>query len=113
MASQAHYSERFQLDHIIAQQHRGKTTVANLALCCMECNLRNILNVANIDPKTKHLVPLFNPRKHVWHDHFVKRGAEIVGRTDVGRATVSLLEMNRPPRVLVRRALIEEGVYAS
>jgi hypothetical protein len=31
--------------------------------------------------------------------------------TPIGRATAALLEINRPPRVTVRQALIEEKVF--
>jgi hypothetical protein len=43
------------------------------------------------------LVPLYNPRRDAWDDHFAldDRTFEIVGLTPVGRATASQLRMNR------------------
>jgi hypothetical protein len=109
---QTHYPERFQIDHIVARQHGGATEVENLALACIECNKRKGPNLSSIDPDTQKIVLLFNPRSQRWADHFEWNGPVIVGRTSEGRATVALLDMNRPPRVVVRQALIEEGVFS-
>jgi hypothetical protein len=38
-------------------------------------------------------------------------GAVLLGRTAEGRATVELLAINHPDHVLLREALIEEGVF--
>lgn len=110
-ASQAHYPERFHVDHVIARQHRGATEPGNLALACLECNRRKGPNIASLDPDSGTIVPLFHPRKDVWNDHFAWHGAAIRGLSAVGRATVALLDVNRPPRVVVRESLIEEGVF--
>ena len=55
------------------------------------------------------IVPLFNPRRDAWNDHFVFRGSVIVGLTPTGRATVRLLNMNHPRRVKLREMWLEEG----
>lgn len=110
-APQAFYAERFQIDHVIARQHGGATLADNLALCCLECNRRKGPNISSIDPQSGGHVALFHPRQHSWSQHFACNGALIVGRTPAGRATVALLEMNRPPRVAVRQAMIEEGIF--
>ena len=110
-APQAFYPERFQIDHIRARQHRGDDSLENLALACLECNRRKGPNIACIDPQTGQLVPLFNPRKDRWNDHFEWRGGVIVGISKIRRATVALLDLNRAPRIGVREALIEEGVF--
>lgn len=106
---QAHYPEPFQVDHIIARQHAGQTVLGNLALCCLECNLRKGPNVAGVDPTTGNIVPLYNPRQERWAEHFRFQGATIVGMTPAGRATVAVLDLNNGPRIAVRQALIEEG----
>jgi hypothetical protein len=108
---QSLYTERFHADHIIARQHGGLTKLDNPAFCCLECNQRKGPNIAGIDRLTKQLVRLFHPRNDVWSDHFAWNGASLLGRTAIGRATVSLLDINRPPRVVVRQTLIEEGVF--
>ena len=97
------------VDHVIARQHRGESTLANLCVACDRCNLKKGPNLSSIDPLTGELVPLFNPRRDDWGQHFARVHAEIVGRTAVGRTTVSLLELNSPRRRELRRQLIEEG----
>lgn len=101
----------FQLDHIIAGQHRGETTLANLALACPHCNRYKGPNIAGMDPKTGILVRLFNPRTDKWSEHFDFDGAQISGRTPIGRATVQVLAMNAEGPMQLRRLvwLEEDG----
>ena len=87
-------SVRFHIEHVVARQHRGATNAENLALACGNCNFHKGPNIAALDPETDELVPLFNPRRHVWEDHFAWEGIAFVGRTAVGRATVQILAMN-------------------
>ena len=101
----------FQIDHIIARKHRGRTQAGNLCLACLACNNRKGPNVAGVDPQTSKVVPLFNPRRHKWERHFRWNGPYLVGRTAVGRVTVAVLAMNDPAVVEVRAALIEEGLF--
>lgn len=56
-------------------------------------------------------VPLFNPRQHVWTEHFALDRPKIIGLTPMGRATVKLLDMNSPHRVKLRAELIEDGHF--
>jgi hypothetical protein len=102
---------RHQIDHIIARQHGGPTAEANLALICQHCNLHKGPNIASLDPVSNALVSLFHPRRDRWIDHFEWRGAEIVGKTAVGRTTVVILAFNDPLILTVRAALISEGVF--
>ena len=51
-----------QPDHVIAAQHGGQTDLANLALARIQCNRLKGPNIASVDPETKRIVPLFNPR---------------------------------------------------
>jgi hypothetical protein len=108
---QSAYRARFPIDHIIAQQHRGPTRADNLALACVNCNAHKGPNIAGIDPETGATVPLFHPRRDRWPDHFEWRGAELVGRTPVGRATIVVLDINDPEIVAVRKSLREEGAF--
>jgi hypothetical protein len=102
----------FQLDHIIAEQHGGPTALSNCANSCLPCNKFKGPNIAGIDPKTKKLTPLFNPRRHTWHRHFRWDDPYLRGRTAIGRTTVMVLNINDPVYVAVRRTLMEEGYYA-
>jgi hypothetical protein len=104
-------SVRFQLDHIVAEQHGGQTIPSNLALACLADNNHKGPNLAGMDPKSGKRVWLFNPRRQKWSRHFRWDGAFIVGRTPVGRATIAVLGMNLPHRVAQRAALISEGVF--
>ena len=90
------------IDHIRPKQHGGDDSPLNLALACQGCNLKKGSNLAGIDPASETLVALFNPREQVWAEHFVFRGALIVGLTPVGRATVAVLDMNTRERVKIR-----------
>jgi hypothetical protein len=107
---QAYYPERFQIDHVIAEKHAGPTVFGNLALCCLECNLSKGPNVAGVDPQSGNIIPLYNPRHETWSEHFQMDRGVIVALTPTGRATIAVLNLNRAPRVAVRRALFEEGV---
>ena len=95
----------FHVEHITACQHGGGDDLDNLALACDRCNLYKGPNLTAIDPTTGNIVPLFNPRKEAWDRHFRYSGPEIVGRTDIGRATVRLLNMNAPRRLRLRALL--------
>lgn len=101
----------FEIDHVIAEKHRGKTEPDNLALACFACNNHKGPNLAGIDPLSGAMVPLFHPRLQAWHEHFRCDGALLMGLTPVGRATIVVLEFNLPHRVSHREALIEEGAF--
>jgi len=97
---------KFHTEHIRARQHGGASEVTNLALARRFCNLHKGPNLTSIDPESDRLVPLFNPRVDEWIEHFALNELQIVGLTDVGRTTVSLLNMNDPERIQVRAELI-------
>lgn len=102
---------RFQVDHIVPQQHGGPTVSANLAWSCLRCNKHKGPNLSGIDPATGQVVRLFHPRNDRWVEHFVWNQAKLVGLTPVGRATVNVLQINSPDAALVREALLDEGVF--
>jgi hypothetical protein len=101
----------FQIDHIIAQKHRGETVPANLALSCFRRNVHKGPNIAGIDPATGHIVPLFHPRNDRWEEHFRWDGSLLVGLTSTGRATIEVLEINHALRVEFREILMAEGAF--
>jgi acyl dehydratase len=49
---------------------------------------------------------LFDPRTQAWKRHFEWIGPVVVGRTQTGRATVAVLDMNDPGRVELRQVLM-------
>ena len=97
------------IDHIIARQHDGAEASENLALACSRCNLHKGPNVAGIDPQTRLLTRLFNPRVDDWATHFRWEEAVLVGLTDVGRTTIVVLAINHPYRLAARKSLIAAG----
>lgn len=97
---------RFHIEHIVARQHGGGDDLENLTLACPHCNLHKGPNGTGIDPVTGQWVRLFNPRTDVWDEHFAVVGVEVVGLTDSGRVAVSLLKMNAPSAIDLRRKLI-------
>ena len=100
----------FQLDHVVALKHGGAHDAANLAFACYRCNSHKGPNLAGLDPTSRRVTRLFNPREDDWQDHFRWSGPRLVGKTAIGRATIGALCCNRMDAVLVRRTLMEEGV---
>jgi len=87
---------RFTVDHVIPKSLAGSDDLSNLALACRRCNERRYNFVAGIDPETQEIVPIFNPRRQQWQEHFVwiEDGAVIQGVTPTGRATCDRLDLN-------------------
>ena len=108
---QSAHVRTFPIDHIIAQQHNGPTSLENLALSCVRCNSHKGPNIAGMDPATGQMVRLFHPRQDDWTEHFEFSGPYLVGRTPIGRATIGVLTINDPDYVLLRESLIEEGLF--
>ena len=100
---------RHQPDHIVATKHRGATVESNLAYSCAMCNSFKGTDLASIDPATGSLVRLFNPRVDEWSSHFEFSNYRVVGKSPEGRATVELLQMNRPDMIQLRRLLAVDG----
>lgn len=100
-----------EIDHIIAEKHRGTTTEDNLCLSCFDCNRYKGSDISSIDPDTDEVVPLFHPRRDTWSDHFRLDGAQIIPLTPTGRVTEYLLRLNDPERLARRTILIRLGRY--
>lgn len=95
-------SFHFHIEHVRAKQHHGGDEADNLAYSCQQCNLFKGPNQSAYDPQSQTLVPLFNPRVEVWHDHFEFSGPCIIGLTPMGRATIDLLQMNSDQYIELR-----------
>lgn len=78
----------------------------NLWLSCHSCNGHKSDKTFAVDPSTKALVPIFNPRTQEWKEHFKwsQDGLTVIGLTDVGRAAVSALKLDSDPEALIVRA---------
>jgi len=101
----------FEIDHIIARKHGGESVASNLCLSCFYCNVFKGSDISSLEPNTRKLTPLFNPRRHKWATHFRWQGAYLIGRTPIGRVTVALLHINDDYRVELREGMIDEGVF--
>ena len=96
---------RLQIEHIRPKKHGGSDSINNLALACIDCNLRKGVNLTGIDPTSGEITQLFNPRELVWNSHFAWEGLRIIGLSAIGRATVDCLDLNSPDRLMVRLAI--------
>jgi hypothetical protein len=73
----------FTFDHLVPQSLGGSDEEVNLALACHRCNGRRYNFTDGFDPKTQTKVPLFNPRRAQWSEHFLwsADGQTIIGTT--------------------------------
>jgi len=67
-----------EVDHIIAEKHRGVTLSSNLCYACLDCNRNKGSDFGSFDPETDDVVLLYHPRHDTWTDHFELDGAKIV-----------------------------------
>jgi hypothetical protein len=65
------------------------------------------------DPLTHRLVSLFNPRRQRWARHcaWSDDGAEVMGLTACGRATVAALQMSNDLYTSVRADWMTFGIH--
>ncbi len=98
-------AQAFHLDHIIPRARGGPTNLDNLCYACPRCNLHKSNQVEASDPRTRRVTRLFNPRTDRWPDHFrwSPTYQRIVGRTAIGRTTLTLLDFNAPILVKARQ----------
>lgn len=103
------------IDHSVPLSAGGKTELENLCLSCISCNGAKHKFQMGIDPASQLEVPLFNPRAQFWSEHFAwnEDGTRVLGQTEIGRATVSRLRMNRDRIVRSRRRWVEAGMHPS
>jgi hypothetical protein len=78
-----------------------------LALACPTCNYYKLDRTQGLDPATRNVVRLFNPRSDVWDEHFAWTADRrtLIGLTPRGRATIAELRMNHPELHLRARAI--------
>jgi hypothetical protein len=60
---------------------------------------------------TGEIVRLFHPRQDRWSEHFEWNGAELLGKTAIGRVTVQVLAVNAQDFLAVREAVMEEQAF--
>ncbi len=106
-------TETFAVEHILPLSRGGTDDLDNLALACSGCNSRKYNKVEAIDPTSGDTVRLFHPRTQVWTAHFRwnEDYTQVIGVTDIGRATVAALQMNRTNVINVRNAMFLMGIH--
>ncbi len=108
-----HSPAPFSGEHILPKSKGGTDELANLCWSCQGCNNIKFTATTAIDHLTGATVPLFNPRRDRWGEHFFWDFEEIrvIGQTPIGRATVSKLHLNRPELLNLRKALLAVGLH--
>jgi hypothetical protein len=111
LAPQQLVMAQLEIEHIIPQSAFAAddpeaNAENNLWLACPICNGHKSDKTTFVDPTTGESVPLFNPRRQSWFEHFQwsEDGLHIIGLTATGRATVDLLHLDNDPLALVVRA---------
>ncbi|MEL7163016.1 MAG: HNH endonuclease signature motif containing protein [Bacteroidota bacterium] len=97
----------YHIDHIISEKHGGATTYDNLAFACKSCNSFKGSDLATFLAKKKIIVRIYHPRKDNWSDHFsLNEMGELIPHTDIGTATIQLLDLNIQGYCTLRRVLL-------
>ncbi|MGH2371755.1 MAG: HNH endonuclease, partial [Chloroflexota bacterium] len=75
------------------------------------CNEFKGRRTGAVDPASGEHVPLFNPRKQTWGEHFCwsQDGTQIIGISSIGRATVEALRLNNDLIMAARRRWVAVG----
>jgi 5-methylcytosine-specific restriction endonuclease McrA len=99
------------MEHILPRSLGGSDERDNLAAACYRCNEFKGAKTEALDPETRQVVPLFNPRIDVWQAHFAwgNGGTHLIGITPTGRASVVALRLNNDNIVAARALWIESA----
>ena len=108
---EAEFFVAFEIDHIISLKHDGSDELENLAFACPHCNQHKGSDFGTYVSDSNRLTRFFNPRKDTWEKHFDVDEGEILALTKIGAATIQVLNLNNPDRIILRRLLIEAGRY--
>lgn len=103
----------FVCDHIMPRVLGSGNDASELAWACSGCNSSKYTKTHARDPQTGRVVPLFNPRRQRWSQHFAwsEDALFVIGRTATGRATVEALHLNRAELLNLRRVLQAAGEH--
>jgi len=112
-APEAIFNLPFEVEHIIPTSRNGSDDESNCALACRSCNLYKSDQLEGLDELTGEIVRLFHPRQDRWDEHcrIDMVAGSILGRTSTGRATVAILQMNRPIQLAARRQWMLLGLF--
>ena len=101
-----------EIDHIVSLKHGGATEEGNLAFACLPCNRHKGTDIGSIVAEGE-FIRLFNSRQDRWFEHFRLEGPVIEPITDVGKVTISILQLHATERILEPETLIAIGRYPS
>lgn len=102
----------FHIDHIVSLKHGGLTSAENLAYTCQICNINKGSDIATFLEKPNIPVRFFNPRTDAWNDHFLPNELGLLeAKTDIGQATIKILDLNHPDSIIERREMIRRGIF--
>ncbi|HRI59786.1 MAG TPA: HNH endonuclease signature motif containing protein [Saprospiraceae bacterium] len=111
LTSEADSVNSFEVDHIFPLKHGGPTVLENLAYTCIICNRNKGSNLATATYPSRQFTPLYNPRTDAWAEHFGIDNGVIFSKTEIGLATIKVLDLNHVERIIERRLQIESGSY--
>jgi hypothetical protein len=106
-------TQSFAVEHIGPRSSDGTDELDNLAYACQGCSNHKYNKTRGRDPVTGETVPLYDPRRQRWRDHFTWDDTFllILGITPTGRAAVETPRLNRPGLVNLRRVLYAAGEH--
>lgn len=95
----------FTVDHVLPAALGGGDTADNFALARFHRNRYKSGRQSAFGPETQYEVPLFNPRRMAWAGQFIwsADGLRILPRSEIGRAAVELLNLNRERILRIRQ----------
>jgi len=98
-------------EHLLPRAAGGPTVRENLWRSCRAGNEHKGAQVQASDPETGDTVSLYNPRLQPWNVHFCwsRDGAQLLGRTAIGRASIEALQLNRTMLAAARRRWVLVG----
>lgn len=112
-APESMFNFRFEVEHIRALAQGGEDDETNWELACRSCNVYKSTHLTYADPETGEVVALYHPRLDLWEVHFQveMETSHILGKTAIGRATITCLRMNNETQLLARRQWIRLGMF--
>lgn len=113
LINQEIYPLKLEIEHILPLAEGGDDKEENLWLACRSCNSYKHKKTEAIDEISGQIVKIFNPRTQNWKEHFKFSNdkTKIIGKTEIGRVTVSALKLNNNLSVDMRKKWVEVGWY--
>lgn len=94
----------FHMELVIPRVLGGASDSSNLALACPSCNLHKATRISARTSSSGEVAAISNPRMDVWDQHFEWGDYTLVGKSDIGRATILALDLNHERRIRIRQA---------